>query len=972
MKSNIIYLLFFLGCTTLFAQHPLYVQLTEKDGLPDIEFYGILEDSKGFIWLAAEKGLYRYDGKKFKNYTTSGKRALSVFGLHEGTQGKIWCNNISGQYFTVENDSLKLFIDLKEYTKGQLGEFDFYGDKMSVSIVGRMFSVDLKTKQTVEVTPKNKLISYTLKKQDTLFFLEDNVLKYQTHKETREWSTLPINITPPYFSKAFIFGKYFLHQVYNRKKRESTFYFGADTLKQIKDIKFDKDQELIRTFKDGNDFWLCTVNAIYVYTFREGKFHFKAKYFEGKKVTEMMKDSRGNYWFITSGNGIFIIPNIHIMKYQLPKEDENITALEKINDSILIFGTTSGKTNKINTITAKSETLVNSHFRRVNKIAYNKKDEVYVSLTNSSFVLNSKTFQLKPNSRVNKFRFNNAKGLSIINENKFIYSSFAFADILDKKKEQAIRIGNRRSYTNHYSKSKNEIYVSYVDGVEYYKEDLKPHAITFKGQPIFGIDIDETSDGTIWISTFNDGIIGVKDGKSVFNYNITNGLLSNQTSTIKGEGKYLWVVTDKGIQHLNTQTGNFKSITRTDGIETFNISDIAISKEKVFFGSNKGIFELDKQKVFKKHKLPDFQITDVYIEDQKVGNKAAYELSADENKIQFHFHANGYQSEINSIYLYKLIKNGKKEIWNTIPKGSNQVTFNSLSPGNYEFELKAIQRIEGKETAVKKVEVKVNAPFYKRWWFVTLILLGVSGYVMYYYRKALSEKEKEKQRLLAQIENEKEMVFLKLENLRSQMNPHFIFNALNSIQDYILLNQKNLAGDYLGKFADLIRIYLNHSSKAYISLEEEIDTLEKYLELEKLRFEDTLSYEITTKSEINREEIEIPTMLIQPYIENALKHGLLHKKEERKLTISFILDEEKHYILCKVTDNGVGRDKANALNSKRKKYHRPFATKATQDRITLLNHEKNKKIQVEIIDLFTEKNIPSGTQVIIKIPYRKL
>ena len=132
---------------------------------------------------------------------------------------------------------------------------------------------------------------------------------------------------------------------------------------------------------------------------------------------------------------------------------------------------------------------------------------------------------------------------------------------------------------------------------------------------------------------------------------------------------------------------------------------------------------------------------------------------------------------------------------------------------------------------------------------------------------------------------------LKLENLRSQMNPHFIFNALNSIQEYILLNQKNLASDYLGKFADLIRMYLNHSTKGTITLSEEIEALNQYLELEKLRFEDSLDYQIQLPNEIDSETIEIPTMLIQPYVENALKHGLLHRKGNRILSIKFKLDD---------------------------------------------------------------------------------
>jgi LytS/YehU family sensor histidine kinase len=127
-----------------------------------------------------------------------------------------------------------------------------------------------------------------------------------------------------------------------------------------------------------------------------------------------------------------------------------------------------------------------------------------------------------------------------------------------------------------------------------------------------------------------------------------------------------------------------------------------------------------------------------------------------------------------------------------------------------------------------------------------------------------------------------------LKALKAQMNPHFIFNALNSIQEYIILNKKNLASDYLGKFADLIRTYLNHSNRGLISLEEELKCLEMYLELEELRFEEKLTFVIDVAEDVNVSTVFIPTMLIQPYIENALKHGLLHKKDNRKLKISIL------------------------------------------------------------------------------------
>jgi LytS/YehU family sensor histidine kinase len=209
-----------------------------------------------------------------------------------------------------------------------------------------------------------------------------------------------------------------------------------------------------------------------------------------------------------------------------------------------------------------------------------------------------------------------------------------------------------------------------------------------------------------------------------------------------------------------------------------------------------------------------------------------------------------------------------------------------------------------------------------------------------------------------------------LKALKSQMNPHIIFNALNSIQEYIILNKKNEASDYLGKFADLIRTYLSHSDTGVISLQEEIESLRMYLDLESLRFEDTLSYEMHISGMLNKETTHIPTMLIQPYVENALKHGLLHKKENRKLIVSFA-NSEGNNIQCIIEDNGVGRKKAKEFQENRPALHKSFAAKATEERLNLLNYGKDKKIGVEILDLYDENNLAIGTKVLLSIPTLK-
>lgn len=299
------------------------------------------------------------------------------------------------------------------------------------------------------------------------------------------------------------------------------------------------------------------------------------------------------------------------------------------------------------------------------------------------------------------------------------------------------------------------------------------------------------------------------------------------------------------------------------------------------------------------------------------------------------------------------------------------------------LELQTKYEVEKKEllaeNALKEKQIAEEKSKENRNYFLGSLIIG--GLILLssitYISKTKANKKaelitlelKETQKRLAL---EKQYRHSELKALKAQMDPHFIFNALNSIQEYIILNQKNLASDYLGKFADLMRKYLNHSDKGIISLQEEIECLNMYLELETIRFEDKLSYQIDVQNKIGIENILIPTMLIQPYVENALKHGLLHKKNKGLLKISFDKLVDKQVLICSVEDNGVGRVKAQELKEKRSILHKSFATKATESRLNLLNYGKEEQIGVEYEDLIDDSQNASGTKVYITIPFTNI
>ena len=220
---------------------------------------------------------------------------------------------------------------------------------------------------------------------------------------------------------------------------------------------------------------------------------------------------------------------------------------------------------------------------------------------------------------------------------------------------------------------------------------------------------------------------------------------------------------------------------------------------------------------------------------------------------------------------------------------------------------------------------------------------------------------------IQQLRLKNEIHRVTLSALRSQMNPHFMFNALNTIQSYVYANDRKSAATYLGKFSELMRKVLDGSNKQSISLEEELEVLGLYLSIEQARFGDKLEVEIQTDPRLHMENIMVPPMLIQPYVENAVKHGLLHIANQKKLSISIQRSKDPHYLDIVIDDNGIGREKSAQLNGTRLE-HRSFANRANAERIRLFNQLHSQKAILEITDKKNPDGSSAGTTVTIRLP----
>lgn len=957
------------------AQQPVSVHLTEKDGLPDKEFYNIIEDSNGFIWLCADKGLFRYDGKIFKNYSNPEKRGLSVFGVKEDQYGRIWSNNITGQFFYLENNILHTFIDLKVQLKGELATFEIKDNFLIVCTQLRIYRVNLDTKKIENVNLSKHGFGNPFSFNSTVYVVNSDSVsaitknnKFQNILETK-LKLRDENGRSNSSGKAEIFklGTQFFYLQF-RQERNAFFKFNVsqksfDYVDGFEEVAKERIQHV---FENEDEVWLSTTSGVWIYKYVEDQFLFQKQLLKGRDISKIIKDKDDNYWITTINSGIYVLPNIYIETYPISENYKNISGIDKINDHTLIFGSNNGGIGFYDTKT-NSETLIDIPFKNsVSSLKYDPKKQVsYIGKDRYGFILDHNTLKIEVTPVISS-----AKSFSILNDDRVLvlnYRSVMLVSQGDFHNFEQIS-DDSRPYTSYFSRTDNAVFVGKVDDLVKYDSLWKPKIIRHKNTPIYGLSITETKNDIIWVSTFKNGVYGIKNDSVIHHLTKAKGLVSDHIGKIEADDRYLWVTTDSGVQRYHTVTKQYKTLTKRDGIISYDISGIEIFEDKVVFASNVGLFSIDKIKAFKRQTQPEVYFSQVEINQEAVVIKPKYELDYNQNAIKIGFNVNGFQFSQNVKYAIRLL--GFDSHWVTTESGRNSMNYNSLPAGNYTFQVKLFLDNNDKGKAeIKTLQFSIKRPFWKTWWFISIVAFLVLSSIVLYFRRKIKKKEQQRQLEVSKLSLDNEMVNLKLENLRSQMNPHFIFNALNSIQEYIVLNQKKLASEFLGKFADLIRTYLNHSTKGNITLQEEIDCLQMYLELEKLRFEDKLQYKIATSGSVNPDQVNIPTMLIQPYVENALKHGLLHRKTGRVLKVDFFINDNTHTVTCMIVDNGVGREQAEKFKARSLKNHESFATKATQDRLVLLNYGKQKQIGVTITDLFGEDAKSSGTQVEVVIPF---
>ncbi|MCO5948098.1 ligand-binding sensor domain-containing protein [Mucilaginibacter flavidus] len=470
----------------------------------------------------------------------------------------------------------------------------------------------------------------------------------------------------------------------------------------------------------------------------------------------------------------------------------------------------------------------------------------------------------------------------------------------------------------------------------------------------------------IWMATEAGLALYNPAKKSFTTFGVKDGFGSNNIQSIELDGNdKLWATSLGGLSYLDTKTFQVRTFTLSDGLPTNQLGDVLqlLPNGNMLFNyntSNRGGFvTFSPRKLIADQVATPFHFTSFWvlgkelIFDKPLDSVANLHLSYEQNLLTIGFKALAFTGNINIRYRYKL--NTTNSPWIDIGRESS-ITFSNLRGGNYKLQVQSTDAGGNWMPHVLHLNILVDPPFWLTWWFIATGIV-LSGLIVVYgvrYRiNIIKSKASIKQ----------EMAELQMKALKAQMNPHFIFNSLSSIQESIVMGKTAVASKYLGMFSKLIRMVLENSDKKLITLQQEIDYLQLYLQLESFRFDD-LYFDIQANDVADAQFIRIPAMLIQPYAENAIKHGLSHKQGSKNLSI-ILNDIGEGFLEVVIEDNGIGREQSAIINRSGNLSHQSMAMDITAERLRL--YDKQIKESVIITDLFDGDGKASGTRVTITI-----
>jgi ligand-binding sensor domain-containing protein len=998
----IIIILFLMTCGLLSAQQPYARNLTIEDGLPSMEIYDMYQDSRGYMWLATDGGLCRYDIHSIKKYHHPLEKGVAVSRILEDNKGQIWYKNFKGQLFYTDNrDSVNLFEVPDSIKFGVYSNYHISNNKLILG-TNQLYIYDL-DKKTWETKKNKKKIIETSSAIVDIGSCESGSIFYTNYLQELWEIKNGISICygkfdPQKFPASKNIGPnsiaFFDNKVYSDSIHKITKLDKESRVADFSSVVDSKTKKVLikNVFSDKeNNFWICTTNGVYIYgRNHSGKWQQSAHYLEGKQISCVFFDREGNTWIATLQNGIFILPSTKINYYT--KENSSLSnsylnKIEKDSEGHLLLGGSDGVVMRFDPKTELVKNKYTGTNSNVLSILFDKKREQVLFSTDRLHIAKWKTSGdiISVDEKISGHQHSIYKKDFLIEVKKHFTWIYSMPEKFDentpvntgytKTKIKANQNGVDKNYqivfkflqnsinttALYVNKRKaNQFWLGCRDTLFLYTNEIPEAILSPEGKNFIALDITQTEDGTVWVGTMKNGIYKIKGKKVLANYRIEDGLPSNFCNTLSTYKNDVWCGTDKGIIKIDGKNQKISVFNKTDGLISDRIRDIEIAEGKVWAATLKGLISFGINTPSANKTRPNIFITSVNINKNQCLYQQNPELRYDENNLKFQFQTTAVKGMDNILYEYRLW--GLDSTWVQLPVSTNFVSYQGLTYAKYTFDVRAINEDGVKSISPASYSFYIAPPYWYTWWYLSLkyfIIFSIISLIIYWQFREFKKKHF----------FESSMKRLKMQALQSQMNPHFVFNAMSTIQSYWVQKKSKTALIYHAKFAKLMRLIFDYSNELSIEIEKELEFLKTYISLEKIRYEEDIEVLFEISEEFLSEDINIPPLLIQPIIENSFKHGLLHKKEKGKLLIG--MKREGNYVYCIIEDDGIGREKAKEYTSwKRSDTKKRSSLKLTEERLEILNQSYGdpNKVNIVITDIKNSKNEASGTRTELWIP----
>jgi len=996
LSTILLRLLLFCAIAVVTAQAPAqpvvqnnpYAQfgrITTKDGLSHNQIIDILQDHHHYLWIATANGLNRYDGNVIKTYSHN---TLNISLLPEGAvtclaeeeNGTLWVGTENGLYHYDRRNDRFILLPVQLPDKKKINIRALLAEANNIiwteTVDGYLLKISSGSKSLIK-SWKHAPVWQPYYYYHTIFRDSEGVLWMGGRgsglyylDENRDCVTgIPLGSDP---GNKIIADVAIMMQDSNR-----TCWVGAiDGLFRF-DIRKHAFTKILKTSTfdiiepEKGVLWLATGNGILEYNIKINSItRFRNDInnpgsLPDNFVLKICADSEGTLWIATHNGLAYYRSNDNQIKtyYHIPENahtpaSNRVSAAMQDSRGAIWIGYRNHGLDKLNpaddSIThykaspQKPGSLPSNNIRSLYEDNYG---DLYIGLWEgvgfSRKKKNTEKFELftyYPGSSLMDWYYDFAED----NMGQF-YTAFWGADGLQtfdrktgkfkrKLRDKFTRPYESRLVTRLFSDSKGILWVGTTQSGVHLYNPLTDTSACFYNQKWLGTtleklsiyDIAEDNKGNIWLAA--DSLFCYTPGFDALKvWGLGKGLSCRQVFTvIPDKNGNLWLGTEKGIICFNPAWNYSISVPELSELQQSEEcrAGVLLNDGRILVGSQNGFAIFDPEGITSGQHMPDIFLTELQVKGRlhisDLNDIERVELKHHENYFSVGFSCTDLAAANTWSFRYRL--NGFEQNWNASEKSSTIARYTNVPPGDYTLEIQMTSdNSNWKNIRQKSLPVTIHFPFWKQWWFimlVTIILITATAFII---RENISRiRLREKNATL------KELL------LRAQINPHFIFNALVAIQRYIYQKDEREAGRYLAEFSKLIRLTLDNTRQEYVSLDKELQLMKYYLTLQQLRFDDRFTYDIMVDEEIDPDLTRIPPMLAQPFIENAIEHGLAGLTKTGHINISIRLNGK--LLIFTIDDNGIGR-KAALNKNKAVKSHISYGTEITQERLDYLRRK---------------------------------